>query len=317
MSEQVGPSNRDTSDIQSDPADATPLETNSNHPDHRNRSVNTDPVENPAIDRDIFCQTCGYNLRGLTSNRCPECGSSFEHIRGGDPEIPWMYRRRLGWFRAYWKTVFFVMFKQARFADEMARPVSFKESQSFRWVTVIMAFVPVASLTVIGLIGSRAIDLSAGSSLGVATTIGLLIAGAAGVFLVFAGATGVPSYFYHPKAVSILQQNRAIALSYYACGPLSLLGIPGAVFLLGAFLGPDHRFGGLLMLVGLTVPMGLLSAWWLDLIHLSRRLLPQRPGRAVGIAILVPMLWCFVACVSLFALPALVISAIIISRSLA
>jgi hypothetical protein len=23
------------------------------------------------------CRTCGYNLTGLTSNRCPECGTSF------------------------------------------------------------------------------------------------------------------------------------------------------------------------------------------------------------------------------------------------
>ena len=25
-------------------------------------------------DRDVVCPLCGYNLRGLTSSRCPECG---------------------------------------------------------------------------------------------------------------------------------------------------------------------------------------------------------------------------------------------------
>ncbi len=299
MSEEVGPTN---------------LETNPDSPQPKGtQSQDT----NDAIDRDIFCQTCGYNLRGLTSNRCPECGSSFEHIRGGDPEIPWMYRRRLGWFRAYWKTVFFVMFKQARFADEMARPVSFKESQSFRWVTVFMAFVPVTILAIGGGVAAKVVDPSIASGWGIPTTLGLSVAGMVGLFLVFAGSTGVPSYFYHPKEVSILQQNRAIALSYYACGPMALLGIPAAILVTGIVIGFDNTIGGISILLGLTLPLGLLAAWWLDLIHLSRRLLPQRPGRAVGIAILVPMLWCFVTGLSLFAIPALVISAIVISRSLA
>gem|GEM_PF-503192 len=272
------------------------------------------PLGQPAIDRDIFCQTCGYNLRGLVSNRCPECGSSFEHIRGGDPEIPWMYRKRLGWFRAYWKTVFFVMFRQKRFADEMARPVSFKESQSFRWVTVLMAFVPTTILLIVGLVVLRAVDFSGSSGVSPASTLGLMVGGVVALFLVFAAITGVPSYFYHPKSVSILQQNRAIALSYYACGPLSLLAIPIFVHLVGLGIGWDNGVGDLLVLVGATVPLGLFAAWWLDLIHLSRRLLPQQPGRAVGIVILVPILWCFVTGVCFFAVPALVLSVIIVGR---
>ena len=31
------------------------------------------------IDKDLYCLQCGYNLRGLPEERCPECGTRFEH----------------------------------------------------------------------------------------------------------------------------------------------------------------------------------------------------------------------------------------------
>ncbi len=36
----------------------------------------------PDVDRDLFCPRCRYNLRGLTTPRCPECGLTF-------PEEQW------------------------------------------------------------------------------------------------------------------------------------------------------------------------------------------------------------------------------------
>jgi hypothetical protein len=38
-----------------------------------------DPLlERYLADRDIVCPGCAYNLRGLTSDRCPECGDRLE-----------------------------------------------------------------------------------------------------------------------------------------------------------------------------------------------------------------------------------------------
>jgi len=71
------------------------------------------PVFDPAslanasvpIDRDAYCQECGYNLRGLTDDQCPECGTSFNRFLLGVPDIPWLRRASTGAFRAYWQTV--------------------------------------------------------------------------------------------------------------------------------------------------------------------------------------------------------------------
>src|SRR5207248_6621833 len=44
-----------------------------------------------------------------------------------------------------------------------------------------------------------------------------------GMLAFLAAATGVPSYFCHSRHLEIERQNRAIALSYYACAVLALL----------------------------------------------------------------------------------------------
>ncbi len=94
-------------------------------------NVSVRPDQEVEIGHDLFCQDCGYNLRGLTGARCPECGHSLETIRALESQIPWVYRKEQGWFRAYWRTVWLVMFRQRRFCEEMARPVSFDDAQRF------------------------------------------------------------------------------------------------------------------------------------------------------------------------------------------
>jgi len=82
----------------------------------------------PAIPADLFCPNGAYNLRALTSARCPECGSSLERLRSGVSAVPWVRRGALGWFRAYWKTVLPFMPREKMFCSEMGKEVDALDS---------------------------------------------------------------------------------------------------------------------------------------------------------------------------------------------
>jgi len=265
----------------------------------------------PAIANDLFCQRCGYNLRGLTGNHCPECGGSLDGVRSPVPRIPWMYRKELGWWRAYWRTIRFVMFRQAQFCDEMARPVSFGDSQLFRWITVLLVATPSVLLLLTTywtwkpqsfsnkLVSASSAAIGAGWPLVIFYLCWLLF---------LAAATGVPSYFFHLRDISIEQQNRAIALSYYACGPLVFLGIPILTCAAGVLAGnvTNEPLSMALGVLTFTLPIAAIAAWWLDLMHLARRLFPARPRRAVGVGIAVPVLWTLLVVLLLLILPVII-----------
>ncbi len=272
----------------------------------------------PEIAQDLFCQRCGYNLRGLTGNRCPECGASLDGVRSLVSQIPWVYRKELGWWRAYWQTVWFVMFRQARFCDEMARPVSFLDSQRFRCVTIAMVFISVVLADILQWVTGTPSPFNEPFL----DTVWNSVFGAAILHLCFilylVAATGVPSYFFHPKGIPIEQQSRAIALSYYACGQLVFLVIP-VLTCAAAILTSDVKLEVIPMLltvVSMTFPIAAVAPWWLDLIHLARRLVPQKPGRAVALAVYVPLLWLLLAAFILVGLPLLVFYVVIIFASL-
>jgi len=77
------------------------------------------------IDEDIFCPQCNYNLRGIETRRCPECGLEFDPAKLRTSAIPWIHRQEIGWFRAYWRTAWLFTAKTKLFAEELCRPVSY------------------------------------------------------------------------------------------------------------------------------------------------------------------------------------------------
>jgi hypothetical protein len=95
----------------------------------------TDVLESPAADR--FCDSCGYNLRGLTNDRCPECGREFDPNAPPIAQIPWLRRSQIGAWRAYWQTVFAVTFHPVQFARETGKPVWLKLADAERFRKLI------------------------------------------------------------------------------------------------------------------------------------------------------------------------------------
>ncbi len=240
----------------------------------------------PAVDRDLLCPRCSYNLRGLHEYRCPECGQSFDPADLSETKLPWTHRRRLGRVRAYWATVSMVILRPRKLAAEMMHPQSYRDSQQFRWTTVGTALLPVLFATMVN--WDRTANMSwappDGGSMGLGFAIIYLVAAA----VTFAVITGLPSYWFHPRGLPVERQNRAIALSYYACAPLAL----------GPFLFPigwaiHGTFGGI---VG-SIPASALLAiqcvcWWRALVVLTRRGLDLgRPLRTITFALLLPALW--------------------------
>lgn len=246
----------------------------------------------------LLCPDCGYDLRGLPEMRCPECGLSVESLIA-EPGIPWVRRRKLGWFRAYWRTVWTVMFCHRRFAREVMRPVSCGDARRFRRLTIAHAYSPV--LIWLGILWcvwpcevEPAIDYY-----GWPLIVLLLACGLAFV----AVATVIPSYFFRPRGLSIELQNRMVALSYYACAPLAwspLLLIPGCLALYAQVVKWDDRFW---FQIADVLVLLLFILFWLSAVGLTRHLL-RRHVATLRIAVALPVLWVLAAALILFILPA-------------
>ncbi len=264
-------------------------------------------ADRSAIDEDVFCLGCGYNLRGLQDDRCPECGREFDRAALTTSRIPWAYRTEIGAFRAYWRTVWLVTSRTSRFCDELVRPGSYRDAQWFRWVTILHVYLP-ALLATIGLYvfppswssGSALIDEAYEIVWPVVTLNAALV-------LVLAAITGLPSYFLQARDLPVERENRAIALSYYASAPLAwtpmmLLLVVGGRLLTSVFpslLEDPLTLLDLLIATQITVGVLLMPAiptiWLGGLIGLARRTFRDRPWRAYLLVAVLPVLWFVVA----------------------
>jgi hypothetical protein len=181
-------------------------------------------TEHPnAVEQEValFCPGCLYDLRGITADTCPECGVELDREKLATSAIPWVHRKGLG-LGALIKTAWLATFKTQLFCLEVARPVSLSDARKFRrQIVALLTVVVLLTVAVFLLVLEDVRDpmeqlWSSRPTLMVLLAVSPVIP----VWLFILAFTGVHTYWFHPKGLSVLQQNRAVAVSHYACAPL-------------------------------------------------------------------------------------------------
>lgn len=195
---------------------------------------------------ELRCPACDYDLRALVGDRCPECGLQIDRAALAQSQIPWAHRDRLGSIRAYQRTAWLAWRHPARLAMCVASPVDLRDARKFQRITVLLAFVP-AVIIGIAYIVYYGLDYPDFGFPTAPARFGyflewLLIAIFAGcVWLFLRAVTSVAQYFFLSSAISETRRERAVALSYYASGPLAVSAIP-MTLIITAWMISNHRW---------------------------------------------------------------------------
>jgi len=271
---------------------------------------------------ELICPECGYDLRQLSSDRCPECGQPIDRSVLGESIIPWIHRHKIGRYRAFWRTVNLATFHPKYLAREMSRPARFEDAVKFRRMVVLHALVP------LGLIGTAAyIYFLRGMSFatgglwvssdvpGSCFQIGGLVVGWLCLAMFLFGISGAASYWFHPRSISMVRQNRAVALSYYACAPIAYTPLTLLlVFLAMVNLDMIHwpRVSFLLVGVLFLISIGPIIGQGITILNSPVTLLEATTrlgsARQAAMCFLLPLMWAVIAFATLVALPAMYVA---------
>ena len=262
------------------------------------------------VEADLLCGHCGQNLRGVVSDRCPECGGRFDRARILTAAIPWEQRRQIGRFKAYWRTVRFVTFRAPRMGIDS---VTLTAAKSFRRWTVGMLIVTLSVPIIVWTIHDRGTAASPGVFTklfnqhewpeleAVMRNSWFFGTSAVAAVLWIVAVTGVGAWFSHPTRLSVAEQKRGVAASYYACAPLAWITPLGMVYGLSSWVSLDGKktvpldylapvFVGTAMILIAITPI----VWWGVSVLLIGRSTGSRM-RAVIAAALLPILWTLLA----------------------
>jgi hypothetical protein len=280
-------------------------------------------------EEDRFCIGCGYNLRGLSSEQCPECGLPIDTARGS--EIAWEGRRGIGTARTFWRTMLDGTFHVKRLAHAAAHPVDPRSAIRFRLIISLIATLPPSVLywIIIWEVGGTGflsawrpnvpgwpfgpppfpswweipILWSAGATIWFVLPIGVLIAS----FLL----TGVLSHWLRTGEMSEEGRKRAAAVSAYVGAPLAWLIVPtiafGAVWGLSGLDDPLYQSVRTASVVlGCVTGAAILSGFQVNALMLISFLLHDGWARKMCAIVGLPLCWALAAAVGLVGFPMLI-----------
>ena len=252
---------------------------------------------------DRFCAECGYNLRGLADNRCPECGLPFDRAAPPAPRVPWVRRAELGTLRAYWRTVMLVTLHPVRFAAEFAPPagLSLEDARDFRRMTMRhgMAGAGMVGLSWAGRIVSDE-QRVAGWVAAAAVLATFLVAARFLLWLLTEETVVKPVPMTRTRRAplrSVLNLYATAALAWAPLVALPALALPWTANLTFS-PAPAHPLAGALS-TGFLLALGMQAAvLWVDELALLRAADPPGPLETAALALWVPIRWVLVSLVA-------------------
>jgi hypothetical protein len=240
------------------------------------------------IQRDIFCEKCGYNLRGLKEPICPECGAEFKPSKLlGASQLPWKQREVTGFLDAYWHTVALVLLHPRRFGTEVwdGGRIHMRDARAFQWYTVAHAYFP---LLIVWL-------SFAGPHLRQRELIAFTSAMAILLLVWLMKSTQLLVNFFKKQTMSADVQRRLVALAHFSCAALALspihigcLALCGGAFKLEGqdsmlFIAAACVWGAFLL-----VQLGM---WWVASMLLVREAMNVNEGELAMIALAFVVFW--------------------------
>jgi hypothetical protein len=239
------------------------------------------------IQRDVFCEKCGYNLRGLQQRICPECGSEFRPNQQAASQLPWKQRQAIGFLDAYWRTVKLVLFHPRRFGLEVweGGRIHQRDANAFRWITVAHAYVPL----LIVWLSFAGPNLRHDELITFTAAVGLLLL----VWLM--KSTYLLVSFFKKQTMSADVQRRLVALSHFTCAALALSPIHIACL---ALCGAAYKLEGAdsLLFIATACVWGAfllfqLILWWLNSMLLIREAMNVNEGELGAIGLGFALVW--------------------------
>jgi hypothetical protein len=274
-------------------------------------------------DPDLHCPECAYNLRGIDSPRCPECGTVIDRAALAQGRIPWVQRRVIGSVRAYRRTLRLVMLHPGELTAQAQWPVSYDAAWRFRLVTVILAAIPL--IAVAGLlhwntpwedvfssfqtdwVNWRLSAVQIDILMPLAVGLSFMPVPLLGIVLYLAAATGIPGWFARPETLETERQNRSVALLQYSSAPLVWMVIPALLY---ACISASSDVAELVQEVIPWLPwLGHLSAltiliwWWWITARVMHETTESSRRRSALVAVALAAIWSVLAGLTLLVLP--------------